>query len=110
MSPALQRPANKIINKKEDLWLTASSRVDVVINNLNLGDFIMSDCNRCDLYYGPFCTTLPSGRQAKYDYNCYKVKAARTDVGDFLYCEKDAYKFGPGSMYGTAGWYPGRGY
>lgn len=65
-----------------------------------------SECDKCNLNYGPICTTLPGGmpRNGYTNTNCNRRRAARTEVGDFVYCEKDSNKFGPGTPYGTPGW------
>jgi len=70
------------------------------------------DCDRCKLNYGPVCISLPGGLYGN-NYlgdNCPRRKTGRTDVGDFVYCDKDEYKFGAGTNYGQLGWYSGRGY
>ena len=64
------------------------------------------NCNICELKYGPFCTTLPGGKgYAKTDPDCPLVKSGRTEVGNFMFCDKHRYKFGAGTLYGTLGWY-----
>jgi len=70
-------------------------------------------CSNCRLDSGPVCTTLPGGLDYSYGHygeGCDRKKYGSTFVGNFMYCEKDTHKFGPGTIYGILGWYPGRGY
>jgi hypothetical protein len=71
------------------------------------------DCQKCILNLGPHCIDIDPDCDSKDYYgweNCPNRRLVRTEVGNFYACPMCMYQFGPGTIYGIPGWYPGRGY
>ena len=66
----------------------------------------MMDCINCYLNNDPLPTD--SIITTNIGKGCPNRKIVRTEHANFYACPMCMHKFGPGTIYGTPGWYPGK--